>query len=181
MRRLFLSLLILAFALPAIAQSKHPFTFDDMMKLKRVGDPQVSPDGKWVIFSVVDVDLDGQHQDAAHLDRAYGRRPRERNHCRSGRRPSALGSRWQALRVSLDERKRIAGLDCGIRCRRGNVPRLHRSHFNADRGQWRTLVPRRQEHTLYFRRLSRTATIDAAQAEKCNATRKTEGSARSRR
>ena len=28
------------------------------MKLKRVGDPQVSPDGKWVIFSVVDVDLD---------------------------------------------------------------------------------------------------------------------------
>jgi dipeptidyl aminopeptidase/acylaminoacyl peptidase len=28
-----------------------------MMKLNRVGDPQVSPDGKWVIFSVVDVDL----------------------------------------------------------------------------------------------------------------------------
>ena len=58
MRRLLLSLLVLAVSLPAIAQSKHPFTFDDMMKLKRVGDPQVSPDGKWVIFSVVDVDLD---------------------------------------------------------------------------------------------------------------------------
>jgi dipeptidyl aminopeptidase/acylaminoacyl peptidase len=58
MRRLFLSLLVLAFTLPAIAQSKHPFTFDDMMKLKRVGDPQVSPDGRWVIFSVVSVDLD---------------------------------------------------------------------------------------------------------------------------
>ena len=29
-----------------------------MMKLKRVGEPEVSPDGKWVIFSVVDVDLD---------------------------------------------------------------------------------------------------------------------------
>ena len=28
-----------------------------MMKLKRVGEPEVSPDGKWVIFSVVDVDL----------------------------------------------------------------------------------------------------------------------------
>jgi dipeptidyl aminopeptidase/acylaminoacyl peptidase len=58
MRRLLLSLLVLAFTLPALAQAKHPFTFDDMMKLKRVGDPQVSPDGKWVIFSVVDVDLD---------------------------------------------------------------------------------------------------------------------------
>jgi dipeptidyl aminopeptidase/acylaminoacyl peptidase len=58
MRRLFLSLLVLTFALPFFAQSKHPFTFGDMMKLKRVGEPEVSPDGKWVIFSVVDVDLE---------------------------------------------------------------------------------------------------------------------------
>ena len=57
MRRLLLSLLVLALALPIAAQSKHPFTFEDMMKLKRVGDPQVSPDGKWVIFTVTDVDL----------------------------------------------------------------------------------------------------------------------------
>src|ERR1700757_2848891 len=52
------SLLALAFPLSALAQAKHPFTFEDMMKLKRVGDPQVSLDGKWVIFSVVDVDLE---------------------------------------------------------------------------------------------------------------------------
>jgi dipeptidyl aminopeptidase/acylaminoacyl peptidase len=58
MRRLFLSLLVLASTLPAVAQAKHPFTFEDMMKLKRVGEPEVSPDGKWVIFSVVDVDLE---------------------------------------------------------------------------------------------------------------------------
>jgi dipeptidyl aminopeptidase/acylaminoacyl peptidase len=57
MRRLFLFLLAGAFTLPVLAQAKHLFTFEDMMKLKRVGDPQVSPDGKWVIFSVVDVDL----------------------------------------------------------------------------------------------------------------------------
>ena len=57
MHRLLLAVLIFAFTLPLAAQSKHPFTFEDMMKLKRVGDPQVSPDGKWVIFSVVDVDL----------------------------------------------------------------------------------------------------------------------------
>ena len=43
---------------PAFAQAKHPFTFEDMMKLKRVGEPVVSPDGKWVVFSVVDVDLE---------------------------------------------------------------------------------------------------------------------------
>src|SRR5205807_9325841 len=33
-------------------------SFEDMMKLKRVGEPEVSPDGKWVIFSVVEVDLE---------------------------------------------------------------------------------------------------------------------------
>jgi dipeptidyl aminopeptidase/acylaminoacyl peptidase len=58
MRRILLSLLVFALTLPALAQAKHPFTFEDMMKLKRVGEPEVSPDGKWVIFSVVDVDLD---------------------------------------------------------------------------------------------------------------------------
>jgi dipeptidyl aminopeptidase/acylaminoacyl peptidase len=59
MRRFFLTFLALvAFTFPAFAQAKHPFTFEDMMKLKRVGEPEVSPDGKWVIFSVVDVNLE---------------------------------------------------------------------------------------------------------------------------
>ena len=58
MRRiLLLFLALIVFSSFAVGQAKHPFTFEDMMKLKRVGDPQVSPDGKWVIFSVVDVDL----------------------------------------------------------------------------------------------------------------------------
>jgi dipeptidyl aminopeptidase/acylaminoacyl peptidase len=43
----------------ALAQNaKHPFTFEDMMKLKRVGGPQPSPDGKWVVFDATDVDLE---------------------------------------------------------------------------------------------------------------------------
>src|ERR1700684_2020573 len=59
MRRIFLAFLVLvAFAFPAAAPPKHPFAFEDMMKLKRVGEPEVSPDGKWVIFSVVDVNLE---------------------------------------------------------------------------------------------------------------------------
>jgi dipeptidyl aminopeptidase/acylaminoacyl peptidase len=47
----------LLLALPLAAQTKHPFTFEDMMKLKRIGEPVPSPDGKWVLFSAVDVDL----------------------------------------------------------------------------------------------------------------------------
>jgi dipeptidyl aminopeptidase/acylaminoacyl peptidase len=49
--------LVLLFSLPAFSQAKHPFTFEDMMKLKRVGEPVPSPDGKWVLFAAVDVDL----------------------------------------------------------------------------------------------------------------------------
>jgi dipeptidyl aminopeptidase/acylaminoacyl peptidase len=44
-------------ALPLGSQTKHPFTFEDMMALKRVGEPVPSPDGKWVLFAAVDVDL----------------------------------------------------------------------------------------------------------------------------
>jgi dipeptidyl aminopeptidase/acylaminoacyl peptidase len=48
----------LVLASSAFAQNaKHPFTFEDMMKLKRVGAPVPSPDGKWVVFDCQDVDL----------------------------------------------------------------------------------------------------------------------------
>src|ERR1700685_3470329 len=57
MRRVFL-ILLMALAGPAFRQANRPSPFEDMMKLKRVDEPEVSPDGKWVIFSVVDVDLD---------------------------------------------------------------------------------------------------------------------------
>src|SRR3984885_9953775 len=56
MRRLSF-LLMFGLIVPAFSQTKHPFTFEDMMKLKRVGEPVPSPDGKWVLFSAVDVDL----------------------------------------------------------------------------------------------------------------------------
>src|SRR5579872_347430 len=57
MRRLLALIFILCSSASLFAAAKRPFTFEDMMKLKRVGEPEVSPDGKWVIFSVVDVDL----------------------------------------------------------------------------------------------------------------------------
>src|SRR5713101_6080946 len=56
MRARFVVLAILS-ALPLLAQTKHPFTFEDMMALKRVEEPVPSPDGKWVLFAAVDVDL----------------------------------------------------------------------------------------------------------------------------
>ncbi|HEX4005430.1 MAG TPA: S9 family peptidase [Acidobacteriaceae bacterium] len=41
----------------AAASGKRPMTFDDMMKMRRLGDIDVSKDGQWVLFSATDVDL----------------------------------------------------------------------------------------------------------------------------
>ena len=40
------------------APAKRPMTFADLQKMKRVSDPQVSPGGKWVMFSVTEVSLE---------------------------------------------------------------------------------------------------------------------------
>src|SRR5437899_2194078 len=55
MRRLLMCIFTFLFFASCLAQNKHPFTFEDMMALKRVGEPVPSPDGKWVLFSAVDV------------------------------------------------------------------------------------------------------------------------------
>ncbi len=58
MKRIIFSLLILAFASTQIfAQSNY--SFGDLMKTRRVSDPQLSPDGKWVAYTVGDVNLQG--------------------------------------------------------------------------------------------------------------------------
>src|SRR5690349_11376682 len=49
----------LAVLLPsAFAQAKRPMTFEDMMSMKRLGETAVSPDGKWLAYSVTTVDLE---------------------------------------------------------------------------------------------------------------------------
>ncbi len=46
--------LLLLFACASIAQPKHSITHEDVWLMKRVGAPIPSPDGKWVVFSVVE-------------------------------------------------------------------------------------------------------------------------------
>ncbi len=56
-----LALLVLAGAaaapLRAQATARHPFTVDDMLAMERISDPQPSPDGKWVAFTLRTTDL----------------------------------------------------------------------------------------------------------------------------
>ena len=180
MRRLLLSLLVLAFTFPALAQAKHPFTFEDMMKLKRVGDPQVSPDGKWVIFSVVDVDLEANTKtphiwivplDASmlrkgHVGTAAPGRPAEQGSAGSSSAERILIAdqdadrpRWapDGKRFAFISNKEggsqvwIADFDGTA----GTVRRRPQADIDRDRSRRRTLVARWQEHSLHVGCVSR--------------------------
>ncbi|MGK2855572.1 MAG: prolyl oligopeptidase family serine peptidase [Thermoanaerobaculia bacterium] len=59
MRRILLALVVLAICvtLPAFAAETHPFGVHDIWAMKRVSDPQLSPDGKSVLFTLRTNDL----------------------------------------------------------------------------------------------------------------------------
>jgi len=50
----------------ALAQppGKRPISLDDMSRIKSVGDPQVSPDGKWVAYTISSVDVEKDKRDS---------------------------------------------------------------------------------------------------------------------
>lgn len=61
MRRSICAALLVSVAtcLPAVAQPvKRPVSLDDLAKIKAVGDPQRSPDGAWVAYTVATVDVE---------------------------------------------------------------------------------------------------------------------------
>jgi dipeptidyl aminopeptidase/acylaminoacyl peptidase len=49
--------LLLAADLSAQGRVQRPMTFDDFAAVRNVGDPQVSPDGRWVLYSVRTTDV----------------------------------------------------------------------------------------------------------------------------
>jgi dipeptidyl aminopeptidase/acylaminoacyl peptidase len=68
------TLIFIVFIAPWVGQTsaqtstsaQRPFTFEDMMAIKRISSPTVSPEGRWVLFAVVDVDLDANKR-TSHL------------------------------------------------------------------------------------------------------------------
>jgi dipeptidyl aminopeptidase/acylaminoacyl peptidase len=55
----FMGLAALIFVPFASAAPKRPISFNDLMQIKRISDPEVSPDGKWVAFVISEVALPG--------------------------------------------------------------------------------------------------------------------------
>src|SRR2546423_6058917 len=57
MKRFFAVSIISLFAVISFAQAQERrFTIDDLLKVRRVGDPQISPKGDLVAFTITDMD-----------------------------------------------------------------------------------------------------------------------------
>lgn len=52
-----IAVLLTAFAAGAQTTEKRAITFSDLIAIHRVGDPQISPDGQWIAYSVATPDL----------------------------------------------------------------------------------------------------------------------------
>jgi dipeptidyl aminopeptidase/acylaminoacyl peptidase len=51
-----LLVLLLGLGFAACADAKRPMEIEDLFRIKRVSDPQLSPDGKWIAYVVTEVD-----------------------------------------------------------------------------------------------------------------------------
>ncbi len=60
MKRILALLNIVVLSLASVVakeqQPARPFTVDDLLKIRRVSDPQVSPDGRWIAYTIADTD-----------------------------------------------------------------------------------------------------------------------------
>ena len=46
------------------AETRHPLSLDDLTKPRSVGDPQLSPDGKWIAYTVGTVNAEKDKRDS---------------------------------------------------------------------------------------------------------------------
>jgi dipeptidyl aminopeptidase/acylaminoacyl peptidase len=58
---------VVAMSDSAIAADKRPMQVDDLFKFKRVADPQISPDGKHVVYAITEITDAAQNKKHTHL------------------------------------------------------------------------------------------------------------------
>ena len=113
MKRLLSSIAIIMLVLTPVAAQRYqkplkPFTIDELLQVRRVGEPQISPDGRWIAYTIADTDKAANRRTTQiYLDIFTGRRPAPIDERETVFNLAALVARRQAARLCL----RISNLD----------------------------------------------------------------------
>jgi dipeptidyl aminopeptidase/acylaminoacyl peptidase len=129
MKRLVASSFVLALALCAVTAAqtgRQSLTINDLLKVRRVGDSQLSPDGKWVAYQVAVPDLDAnRNRTQIYLISADGGTPKQLTNGAA----SSSGPRWSpdgkwiiyttggqlhALEVATGRDRQITNISTGV-------------------------------------------------------------------
>ena len=95
----------------AVLVNGRPMTIDDLLAVKSVSDPQISPDGESVVYVVSELDRATDKTDSSSLADPHGRRRAETIDDRSrNQQPPALEPGRQDHRVRLQPRRLGPGL-----------------------------------------------------------------------
>jgi hypothetical protein len=147
-----------------------------MMELKRISDPQLSPDGKWVTFTVQTVDVAANKKPSqiwivpVPTAPAHAAPDHARWRIQSA---GALVARFQADRVYFRPRRLVADLAHGPRWRQRQT-----GHQSLHRGRRRAVRARWQEPALHQRSLSRVRRRRRLQQEEPRRRQSQQGEAR---
>ena len=97
--------LVLAAGVPA-TPARHRFGLDDLARLQAVSDPQLAPDGAWVVYVVESIDEAAGREQQRYLDGEVGRPGAGAAHLElGGRQGAALQPGRQVDRVPFGARR----------------------------------------------------------------------------
>ena len=113
MKRLFAVSVISLFAFAALVSAQERrFTIDDLLKVRRVGDPQVSPKSDLVAFTITDVDKAANKSTTQiYLVPLGGGEPRQLTNDEHSSATSALVARRRQARLYFRAGRRRSDLD----------------------------------------------------------------------
>jgi dipeptidyl aminopeptidase/acylaminoacyl peptidase len=135
--RIWFAILLISFTYPARAQApaKHAMTFDDLIAVQRVGDPQISPDGSAVVYTVGVADMDANR--IAHniwiVSTAPGSQPRQLTQTGHDTRPQwSPDGKWIAFLSGSDGANQVYVMPA----QGGSLKKITSLSTGADNEKW---------------------------------------------
>src|SRR5580658_6307753 len=129
------AILVSVIAAQSQTAEKRPITFQDLISLHRLSEPQLSPDAKWIAYTISTPDLEANHsvRDIWLVPTAAGE-PRQLTHGGSDTRPrwSPDGQKLAFISARVEGNQQVFSMDV----KSGTVNRITFLSAGADNELW---------------------------------------------